>query len=589
MSKVSPSRTTFKTALLIAAAFAAAQLLFHQRVEIYTGDASRYIGLARNLLDLGSYEFNFRPHTRFPPGIPVYLAGIYSFLPDSFAVSLLSTVLFAPIGLLLSYLIVARRGWHWTAAAGVALLASSPYFFHRASEHVASDFLYMALSTGALLCAEKLSRSKSNRSQLLLAAAAALLIAACLMVRSIGVAFLAALPLWFAAELTVEDKQTRRPMMLLIPAFFLGVIVFLSWSSWQNSNQVELFSGEFMHSYRKQVLLLDPQNPALGEAGIGDLAARVGDNLVGQAARFSELTFKIPWVAANWFSPLVFIPLLFGAIGLIRCLASQERLLESYVICYTAIVLLWPFEENARFLLPTYPFILMYTASGLNFCLHWIAEEPRRALDGVGASAAAIFLLGSAESLGNISPLGYQKTASLAFWAGTALFCAFFRLIHQLETPVRGARLLQRKLVPLFVVVLPLIGVAQSAVVARANLSDDRSRFLHEPTANASFWLKENIAGDKAVMAGQEAIVHFVSGLKAIPFPVTDDPAVLKLVFEKHQVGTVVVIVDEEHPYFLPAEEARIDALIKAEPGLLEEISKGDRYVIYRVANGTNG
>src|SRR5688572_22064749 len=51
------------------------QLWTYRRVEIYHPDSSTYLVLAENLVDGDGYTFNDRPHTRYPPGLPLLLAG----------------------------------------------------------------------------------------------------------------------------------------------------------------------------------------------------------------------------------------------------------------------------------------------------------------------------------------------------------------------------------------------------------------------------------------------------------------------------------------------------------------------------------
>ena len=60
--------------------------LLYQRTESYAWDSSVYIGLARSLLERGAYEFNFEPHTFYPPGLPLLLAAITTFSSLDFVV-----------------------------------------------------------------------------------------------------------------------------------------------------------------------------------------------------------------------------------------------------------------------------------------------------------------------------------------------------------------------------------------------------------------------------------------------------------------------------------------------------------------------
>jgi len=86
-------------------------------------------------------------------------------------------------------------------------------------------------------------------------------------------------------------------------------------------------------------------------------------------------------------------------------------------------------------------------------------------------------------------------------------------------------------------------------------------------------------------MAGQEAIVHYVTGYRVVPFPVTSDALVLKSVIDRFNVRYVVVYRNERYPYFLPTEEARLSALARAYPGFLVVAHETDDFGVYRISD----
>ena len=49
-----------------------------QRIEYPYPDSAVYMTLAHNIRETGRYEFNYLPHTVYPPGFPMLLVGISS-------------------------------------------------------------------------------------------------------------------------------------------------------------------------------------------------------------------------------------------------------------------------------------------------------------------------------------------------------------------------------------------------------------------------------------------------------------------------------------------------------------------------------
>ena len=78
--------------------------------------------------------------------------------------------------------------------------------------------------------------------------------------------------------------------------------------------------------------------------------------------------------------------------------------------------------------------------------------------------------------------------------------------------------------------------------------------------------------------------MHYLSGRRAIPFPVTSDPAVLRDVALAQRVRYWVVLEHEPYPYFLPTERERLERFEAAFPGLARVAHRGPNYSILELA-----
>src|ERR1700676_394848 len=133
------------------------------KTESYLSDSSAYIGLARNILDTGRYEFNYRPHIVYPPGFPLILAGL-SVLTGAatYDVFIRFMPVFGTIALMVWYLVLRRPAGPVAAAVGCLLVATSVPLFQLATRGVMSDLPFFLFSGLALWSLAGLERAHSR-------------------------------------------------------------------------------------------------------------------------------------------------------------------------------------------------------------------------------------------------------------------------------------------------------------------------------------------------------------------------------------------------------------------------------------------
>jgi hypothetical protein len=545
-----------------------------QRAPNPSGDSARYIGLADALREDGRYAFNFRPHTRFPPGFPLLLAGQRALLGESYAVALGAVAVQSALALAAGYLLLRSAGRPDVGLLSIVLLATSPYYFERATRAVAPEAAYVLASFGALGLLAALARG-SRTSRAGSALALALCVVAAIALRSVGLALLA--PLAAALAFPKLRRRFGPAGAALWPALVGGAGAQLAWALWQRAHRAELWPGEFMHSYAMQVWLRDPHQPELGTATLLDWLERGFGNAARQTAAFSELALHLPWVEARWLSPFVVLPLALGALGLARRLRGPAPLLEVYALAYGALVLAWPFDEGPRFVLAIFPLALLYVVEGGSALAARAAREPRGARRAAAAASAALFLAAVAAVAFEAGPTSRQTVAALATWGAAAAV-----LVLPLEWLSRGGALVPAALATALAVVVTAGGL-QIAPLARQNVSGSPAALRHPETLDAAAWLGQHARADEVVLAGQEAVVHYLTGARTIPFPVSSDPELLRGVLAAYRVRYWIVLEHEPFPYFLPVERERFERFEAAFPGVTRLAHRGPGYRIVAV------
>ena len=549
-----------------------------------SGDSVRYMGLADAIADGRGYEFNFRPHTRFPPGTPILLATVRGVIGGGYPHYLATMAVFAALSLIASYTLLERLGHPRLGLIAMIAVAASPIFYGRGTQDVGSDFPYFFFSLAALAIAVRLESETSARKTLVSSVLLAILVMATVMIRGAGLALLGALCLWILLRFVLRSPR-RRQLVAFLPAVAAGLLVQCIWWGWQSRNRIAYWPGEFMNSYFSQLLLANPREPELGIARWADFAGRAAENAVSHAAHVSQLLTNLPWIDARWYSPFVVLPALFVCVGLIRSLRERIGILELYFALYAALYLLWPFDEGVRYTMPVFPLVLLYAWRGVRFLYDRAARDVRRSGARVSLGAAGIFLGGLASALQQ-PVVGRQAVAALLAWLALCVAAALtargwvpMPLRRNLDVRAATARAASA----LFALAIAA-GLAQQIPIARRNLRSDPTLVLHRRSVEAAQWLQHRLEPGESAMAGQEAIVHYVTGFRVIPLPVTSDARVLGDTIDRYNVRYLVIYRNERDPYVLPTEKARLAVLQRSQSQRLTLALETETYWIYSIA-----
>ena len=545
----------------------------YRRADIYTTDSSYYQGLADNLASHKGYNFDFKPHTRYPPGFPAMLAVGGVFVGHEYTSYVRLMPLFGFIGLLAMFAIVSREEDERVAAVACLLLASSPQFFRSMTQDVLSDLPYFAASSVAL------AAGSSRRHAL----PAAIFVAAAVTIRSAGVALTAAFMLALLWDWRALPPRTR---ILYGVAAAAGAVAEISWLAWVLGHASPDWPGEPMDSYLRQLVLKDPRQPGVGLATPADVLWHARDGLAALSAHAVELATRLPWVAPRWYSPLALGPIAAVAAGVWDSLVRRRSVLQAwYVAVYCALFALWPFDEGARFVLPIFPLVVMFAFRGVLFWREAIEQRPRVA----SAIRVALVVMAAAAlwSMSRQDHTGLQDRLSVVLWTVLAVAAIALRGIGRRRissltasnAPVAAGAVL---------VLLLGVGFVEQTVIAKANRTALSAPPGRTTTLEVADWLRSrHDAGP--VMVQQTAVLHRLTGRRTVSFPTTDDGNLIARTIRLHGVAYLVVADDATDQFYRPLERARFEALATSVPDCCELAYANGGYHVYRVRARAGG
>lgn len=345
------------------------------------GDNAAYLALARSMLERGTYqelwEPAMRPHTQYPPGWPLILAGAMTVGVKPWVGFKVLGILFSAAAVALSYLWARRVSTAGVALAVGALTAVSPGVLDLARWEL-SDVPFWCFTMLALWAfaraAERLPGQADTPPdgerrflQALALACAGVLMAYA--TRSAGVPMVAAAAAWLVWQ--------RRWRGLALFAAIVGSYA-VAW--WLRGTRV---GGT---SYAGHLWYVDPYQPGLGTVSVAGMFARIARSV------FKYTTDHVPYllIGDRW----TVVALVVGA-GLLLLAAAgwamrlrRAGVAELWLPLYLGLVLVWPSEwSGERFILPALPMLLVCAAE----VVRWGGRRMGRpVLPGAGLAAVLV-------------------------------------------------------------------------------------------------------------------------------------------------------------------------------------------------------
>jgi hypothetical protein len=222
----------------------------------------------------------------------------------------------------------------------------------------------MVLELAAILAATRAGTSGSVKDGI----GAGVALAGCVLVRQVGVCLVAA---------ALVDLGLRRRWQAVAAAGATVVMLIVPWAAWQ---------AVVRHNTQAEFLLQD----GLADRIAGQAAfylQRIPDQITGPLVEIATVFHRLAslGVVVNLWAVLATGVTIWGWA---RTLPSQRRRLAGLVAFITlALLLVWPFAEAGRFLIPLVPFLLVGATEGLARVAVWVRmNSPRN-------RAAAMLLL----------------------------------------------------------------------------------------------------------------------------------------------------------------------------------------------------
>ena len=432
------------------------------------GDNAGYLSLAYSLTSGAGYIEAWDPalalHTKYPPLYPALLAGAMGLGAEAWISFKILSLLLVTLSITLCFVWMrARHGM--LLATGVSLiLAFSPALLW-STNWILSDPLFLALT---LACLWSFHRSDQGD------VASRWILAGCLFAILSTFTRTAGLPLVLAVGAALGLARNWRAL-----AGFAVIVVVPNLLWWLRSRA----GGEAQ--YVSEFWMIDPYQPDLGQAGIGDLAARVLENLQGY------VLVHIPAGVSPWsggaLTALGAVLMATAVTGWVVRIRERRTVAELFTPLYFGLILLWPAVWSGdRFALPLYPLVLFYAGEAL---VRGAKRLDARLPLAAGVIAVALLLLPSVQS--------WRQSVSQA----------------------TSCRAVVRQAGPF------------------ACYGEGFQQFV-----SAARWAGENVPDDSAVFSRKPRIFYTLSGVRSRTYPLSPDPE--RFFREARELGVSYVVLD---------------------------------------------
>ncbi len=306
-------------------------------------DGADYARLGRSLAEGRGYRegdsAGALPHTHFPPGYPLALAGLWRVVGVRVSAAHAASAL-ATVGAVV-------LAWRWfstmyapATALAMGLAVAANWSWGRVGGTIQSEPLFLLLGQGAMLTAVGVGR----RGGIGRGIGLGILLGGCVLTRHVGVCLAAAL---------LTDLLLRKRFRPTIAAMVAAVVVVVPWAVWllraPRGTQVGLLTGGGGWDWERALFYV----------------RRVPDALWGPFVESATVFGRSAGVAglATAGASVVTAGVLVGWIGASR---SVRRRLASLIGAVTmGLLLVWPFTEAGRFLIPLVPVLLVGGVEGL--------------------------------------------------------------------------------------------------------------------------------------------------------------------------------------------------------------------------------
>jgi hypothetical protein len=533
------------------------------RSQFLTGDGTYYVGLAQSLASGHGYTLMGQPHTTYPPGLPLLLAPFAALGGANVVLMQIVIAAFAAVSLVAVLAFLSTYDPRAELIVGV-LATLSFSLFSLATTGIRTELPYLAASAFALRLVwsppEKIGASWA------LVVLSGLTVATVLF-RTIGTVLPAAFLIAWVHRRIRRCPRTWTDRALLVGGG-VGLLTACLWFAWTTTKGSSGYVG--------LLLMNDPHQPDLGTATVASMLARIPTSLAIQITHLAELATGMRSSLATWLSPVTVALAALLGIGLSCELRGQIPVLGWYVMGYWLILLVWPFDEGVRFVLPIFPFSILLVWRGSIWALRRAhvdsgATGSSSAGDGEAAShrrsgwlaVAAVALSFLAMILLRVQDFPLRSRQGSAIAAGWLIICAIASYLWRSGRSIHLGSWARRT---------PILFLACYATLNLAHtVPDAASQFRGHDTGAVGMrpaieWLRHHAAPGDVIMAQFAEAVYFYTGLNSVRMPVTRDRRALLIALRESRATYLLINDTPESPYYYPTEVERF-ALLQAEAG----------------------
>ncbi len=338
--------------------------VFDSKIDL-NGDNANYYVLGKSIHQ-GEGYVNINsvlksPNNHFPPGYPAIISVIFTF-SDSITAVKVTNGLFLLASIMLSFIMIKKvTDNELLAWISIPFLLLNVHFLKYGSMMMTEmSFLFFSLLSFLFFLRAEETEGKKMISGYILSF---LFLIIAFYIRTLGIAILAAYSLVFFFRWQKKWK--------ILAAYIAGFVVcYFPW--WFRGNNL---GGS---SYLRQLVMINPYRPELGEVGLGNLIARIGTNAGRYISReipevlfpFKSFNYKEPIGFGEWVTGFLIMGLII--LGIIH-LKKYRKLILGYMAATFAVLLIWPdVWVGIRFVLPTLPFILLLFLKGVEYIVEFV-------------------------------------------------------------------------------------------------------------------------------------------------------------------------------------------------------------------------
>jgi hypothetical protein len=549
---------------------------------------------ALSLLRGGVYGIGGRPETNQPPGLAMLLASVCMNLGCDRSTFLRVMIVSATLGLIAAYAFLRREIPRRAAAAICVLLALSMYWFGLVTNWINPDIPFLLTTMLALLALRRLESTRRPLSILGWGAASAAFTGASILLRSAGIALVAAMAVRGAVVLAHDRRRGFALLRSFAPVLVVGLAV---QGAWMHRHPAPLDWPEvpgYPGSYLSQVRMVSGNQPELGVVTAKQIPERIARKLFERAKMLVEFLGGQP-IRDLWSSSVIWavLLLLLSGWGYSVWRGGGGALHDWYFAAHELIYLLWPWDTEPRFLFPIAPLSCLYLWRGMEAVVSLATRRPRAL--GLSWSVASIagLVASTRTSFRGMDGGVAHGVASVALWivsGGVAGWMAWTgRTPLGPDSRWRAAlggwrtegRSTPRLALAIGYACLLLVHLTSDVHVARRNLHPSPEA---PGDVEGALWVQSHAERDAVVMARHVPIVQHVSQRKVVWFPPLSEPVTLMEGIRRLGVDYVILGdsgVDEL--YYRPGDYDCFAPVLRAFPQSFSLAFRDTRTAVYAV------